>query len=156
MGAEPFGRRRRAGGGGGSPGSRRAAQGGAAGAEARASRQRRRSMVGCGRGPGAFRPDLLREFPRLIEVQGLTKYYGDRAAVKDVTFSVPSGQVLGFLGPDGAGKSTTMRILTGYIGATSGSARVAGLDVFSASPEVRRRIGHLPETAPLYNALRAA
>ena len=87
----------------------------------------------------------------MIEVQGLTKYYGERAAVQDVTFSVPSGQVLGFLGPNGAGKSTTMRILTGYIGATSGSASVAGFDVFSESQEVRRRIGYLPETAPLYN-----
>jgi len=92
----------------------------------------------------------------LIEVQGLTKNYGERAAVQDVTFSVPSGQVLGFLGPNGAGKSTTMRILTGYIGATSGSASVAGFDVFSESLEVRRRIGYLPETAPLYNEMRVA
>ena len=98
----------------------------------------------------------LREFPHLIEVQGLTKYYGERAAVQDVTFSVPSGQVLGFLGPNGAGKSTTMRILTGYIGATSGSASVAGFDVFSESLEVRRHIGYLPETAPLYNEMRVA
>jgi len=97
-----------------------------------------------------------RECPHLIEVQGLTKYYGERAAVQDVTFSVPSGQVLGFLGPNGAGKSTTMRILTGYIGASSGSASVAGFDVFSESQEVRRRIGYLPETAPLYNEMRVA
>src|SRR6266581_2933153 len=101
-------------------------------------------------------PHLLREFPRLIEVQGLTKYYGERAAIQDVTFSVPSGQVLGFLGPNGAGKSTTMRILTGFIGATSGSASVGGFDVFSESLEVRRRIGYLPETAPLYNEMRVA
>ena len=92
----------------------------------------------------------------MIEVQGLTKYYGERAAVQDVTFSVPSGQVLGFLGPNGAGKSTTMRILTGYIGASAGSASVAGFDVFSDSLEVRRRIGYLPETAPLYNEMRVA
>ncbi len=92
----------------------------------------------------------------MIEVQGLTKNYGERAAVQDVTFSVPSGQVLGFLGPNGAGKSTTMRILTGYIGATSGSASVAGFDVFSESLEVRRHIGYLPETAPLYNEMRVA
>jgi ABC-2 type transport system ATP-binding protein len=92
----------------------------------------------------------------LIEVEGLTKYYGERAAVQDVTFSVPPGQVLGFLGPNGAGKSTTMRILTGYLGATSGKASVAGFDVMSQSMEVRRRIGYLPETAPLYNEMRVA
>jgi gliding motility-associated transport system ATP-binding protein len=92
----------------------------------------------------------------LIEVQDLTKFYGERAAVQDVTFSVPPGQVLGFLGPNGAGKSTTMRILTGYLGATSGTASIAGFDVLSQSMEVRRRIGYLPETAPLYNEMRVA
>jgi ABC-2 type transport system ATP-binding protein len=90
----------------------------------------------------------------LIDVQGLTKRYGERTAIDDVTFSVPRGQVLGFLGPNGAGKSTTMRILTGYIGATSGSASVAGFDVFKSSLDVRRRVGYLPETAPLYDEMR--
>jgi len=90
----------------------------------------------------------------LIEVQGLTKFYDERPAIQDVTFSVPRGQVLGFLGPNGAGKSTTMRILTGFIGATSGSASVGGFDVFRQSLEVRRRVGYLPETAPLYNEMR--
>ncbi len=90
----------------------------------------------------------------MIEVQGLTKFYGERAAVQDVTFSVPRGQVLGFLGPNGAGKSTTMRILTGYLGASSGKASVAGFDVVAQSLEVRRRIGYLPETAPLYSEMR--
>jgi ABC-2 type transport system ATP-binding protein len=90
----------------------------------------------------------------LIEVQGLTKFYNERPAIQDVTFSVPRGQVLGFLGPNGAGKSTTMRILTGFIGATSGFARVGGFDVFRQSLEVRRRIGYLPETTPLYNEMR--
>ena len=90
----------------------------------------------------------------MIEVQGLTKFYGKRSAIQDVTFSVPRGQVLGFLGPNGAGKSTTMRILTGYIGATSGSASVDGFDVFRQSLEVRRRVGYLPETTPLYNEMR--
>ena len=90
----------------------------------------------------------------MIEVQGLTKLYGERRAVEDVTFSVPRGQVLGFLGPNGAGKSTTMRILTGYIGATAGSATVAGYDVLTQSIEVRRRVGYLPETAPLYGEMR--
>ena len=90
----------------------------------------------------------------MIEVQGLTKFYDVRPAIQDVTFSVPRGQVLGFLGPNGAGKSTTMRILTGFIGATSGSASVGGFDVFRQSLEVRRRVGYLPETAPLYNEMR--
>jgi len=92
----------------------------------------------------------------LIEVQGLTKFYGERAAIQDVSFSVPRGQVLGFLGPNGAGKSTTMRILTGYLGPTSGTASVGGFDVLSQSLEVRRRIGYLPETAPLYSEMRVA
>jgi len=92
----------------------------------------------------------------LIEVQGLTKLYGERPAIQDVTFSVPRGQVCGFLGPNGAGKSTTMRILTGYIGATSGSVSVGGFDVFKQSLEVRRRIGYLPESAPLYDEMRVA
>jgi ABC-2 type transport system ATP-binding protein len=90
----------------------------------------------------------------LIEVQGLTKFYDERPAIQDVTFSVPRGQVLGFLGPNGAGKSTTMRILTGFIGASSGSASVGGYDVFRQSLEVRRRVGYLPETTPLYNEMR--
>jgi ABC-2 type transport system ATP-binding protein len=86
----------------------------------------------------------------LIEVQNLVKTYADKAAVKDVTFSVKPGEILGFLGPNGAGKTTTMRILTGYMPATSGTARVAGYDVFSDSIEVRKRIGYLPENVPLY------
>src|SRR4029077_12804450 len=79
-----------------------------------------------------------------------------RPAIQDVTFSVPRGQVLGFLGPNGAGKSTTMRILTGYLGATSGTAGIAGFDVFKQSLEVRRLVGYLPETTPLYNEMRVA
>ena len=90
----------------------------------------------------------------VIQVQGLTKYYGPRPAIVDMTFAVPRGQVLGFLGPNGAGKSTTMRILTGYLGATSGKASIAGYDVFDHSLEVRRRVGYLPELNPLYAELR--
>jgi ABC-2 type transport system ATP-binding protein len=90
----------------------------------------------------------------VIQVAGLTKYYADRPALVDVTFQVPRGQVLGLLGPNGAGKSTTMRILTGFLSATSGTARVAGHDVFQNSLEVRRRIGYLPETNPLYSEMR--
>ena len=86
----------------------------------------------------------------MIEVQKLSKTYADKTAVRDVTFSVAAGEILGFLGPNGAGKTTTMRILAGYMPATSGRATVAGYDVFSQSLEVRKRIGYLPETVPLY------
>jgi ABC-2 type transport system ATP-binding protein len=86
----------------------------------------------------------------MIEVTRLTKRYRDRVAVDDLTFSVPEGEVLGFLGPNGAGKSTTMKILTGYLPATSGTVKVAGFDVFEEPYEVKRRIGYLPETPPLY------
>ena len=92
----------------------------------------------------------------MIEVQGLTKFYEERPAIQDVTFSVPRGQVLGFLGPNGAGKSTTMRILAGFLGMSAGKASIDGYDVFSHSLDVRRRIGYLPETTPLYNEMRVA
>ena len=92
----------------------------------------------------------------MIEVQGLTKFYDERPAIQDVTFSVPKGQVLGFLGPNGAGKSTTMRILAGFLGMSAGKASIDGFDVFSHSLEVRKRIGYLPETTPLYNEMRVA
>jgi ABC-2 type transport system ATP-binding protein len=92
----------------------------------------------------------------LIEVQGLTKFYDERPAIQDVTFSVPKGQVLGFLGPNGAGKSTTMKILAGFLGMSAGKASIDGYDVFTQSREVRRRIGYLPETNPLYNEMRVS
>ncbi len=86
----------------------------------------------------------------MIDVENLTKYYGQRAAVRDVTFHVEKGEILGLLGPNGAGKTTTMRILTGYLPATSGKAVVAGFNVADNPMEVRRRLGYLPETVPLY------
>jgi len=86
----------------------------------------------------------------LIEVQDLTKSFGDKTAVDHISFSVNKGEILGFLGPNGAGKTTTMRVLTGYLPATGGTAKIAGFDVFDDSMEVRRRIGYLPETPPLY------
>src|SRR5262249_29213727 len=86
----------------------------------------------------------------MIEVTGLTKRYRDRVAVDDLTFSVPEGEIFGFPGPNGAGKSTTMKVLTGYLPATSGTVKVAGFDVFEEPYEVKRRIGYLPETPPLY------
>ncbi|RJP22469.1 MAG: ATP-binding cassette domain-containing protein [Candidatus Abyssobacteria bacterium SURF_5] len=89
----------------------------------------------------------------MIEVEHLTKNYGQISAISDVSFTVNRGEILGFLGPNGAGKTTTMRILTCFIPATSGSARVAGFDVFTQSLEVRRRIGYLPERVPLYGEM---
>ena len=86
----------------------------------------------------------------MIEVQNLTKVFGTTTAVDHISFAVNKGEILGFLGPNGAGKTTTMRILTGYMPATSGTALVAGFDVFNDSLEVRRRIGYLPESPPVY------
>jgi ABC-2 type transport system ATP-binding protein len=86
----------------------------------------------------------------MIQVSSLSKSYGPKVAISDVTFDVKAGEILGFLGPNGAGKTTTMRILTGYLPATSGTVTVAGFDVFSQSLQVRRNIGYLPESVPLY------
>ncbi|MHC4390210.1 MAG: ABC transporter ATP-binding protein [Planctomycetota bacterium] len=86
----------------------------------------------------------------MIEVRNLKKQYGAFEALRGVSFEVARGEVVGLLGPNGAGKTTTMKILTGYLLASSGEARVAGLDVATQSLEVRRRIGYLPENAPLY------
>ena len=86
----------------------------------------------------------------MIQVEKLTKSYGNYQALKEITFSVEKGEILGFLGPNGAGKTTTMRILTCFFPATSGKATVAGFDVFEEPHEVRKRIGYLPESVPLY------
>ncbi|PSB16465.1 MFS transporter [filamentous cyanobacterium CCP2] len=86
----------------------------------------------------------------MIEAEHLSKIYGTTPAIEDVTFSVEKGEILGFLGPNGAGKTTTMRILTGYLPATSGTARIAEFDVHEHSMTVRKQIGYLPETPPLY------
>lgn len=90
----------------------------------------------------------------MISVKNLTKRYGALLAVDDVSFDVDEGQIVGFLGPNGAGKSTTIRILTCYHPATSGQASIAGYDVFTQSVDVRRQIGYLPESAPLYPEMR--
>jgi ABC-2 type transport system ATP-binding protein len=90
----------------------------------------------------------------MIEVKNLSKAYGGFEAVKNISFSVATGQACGFLGPNGAGKTTTMRIITGYMPATSGTVSVEGFDVFENSFEVRRRTGYLPETPPLYAEMR--
>ncbi len=88
--------------------------------------------------------------PAMIEAVGLTKYYGEFAAIDDVTFSIPKGEVVAFLGPNGAGKSTTMKLLTGYLAATDGTARIAGHDMATDRLAGSRRLGYLPENGPLY------
>jgi len=88
--------------------------------------------------------------PIAIEAVGLSKFYGNFAAVRDVGFCVPAGQVAAFLGPNGAGKSTTMKILTGYLTPTQGSARIGGLDVQKDRLHAAKRLGYLPENGPLY------
>lgn len=89
----------------------------------------------------------------MIEVQGLSKFYGARKAIDHLTFSVNKGEVLGFLGPNGAGKSTTMKILTCFMPASAGTATVAGYDVFEQSIDVKRNVGYLPETPPVYREM---
>jgi ABC-2 type transport system ATP-binding protein len=89
----------------------------------------------------------------MIEVRNLTKVYGETVAVDGISFTVREGEILGFLGPNGAGKSTTMRVLTGHTPATSGVVRVGGFDVARESQKVRRILGYLPETAPVYGEM---
>ncbi len=91
----------------------------------------------------------------MIQVNGLTKDYGARRAIDNLTFDAEQGEIVGFLGPNGAGKTTTMRILTGYMPPTDGTAVVAGYDVVEESLEVRKRVGYLPETVPLYDDMTA-
>jgi len=86
----------------------------------------------------------------LIKVENLTKRYAAKTAIEAVSFEVQKGEILGFLGPNGAGKTTTMRIITGFMPASGGTVRVDGFDVFDTPLEVRRRIGYLPESPPLY------
>src|ERR1700691_5091632 len=86
----------------------------------------------------------------MIKVEGLTKRYARNIAVDNISFEVEKGQIVGFLGPNGAGKTTTMRVLTCFMPPTSGTATVAGFDVQQNPMEVKRRIGYLPETPPLY------
>ena len=89
----------------------------------------------------------------MIRVFGLTKDYGSRRAISDLTFHAEKGEILGFLGPNGAGKTTTMRILTGYMPPTSGKVTIGGHDVIDDSLAVRRIVGYLPETVPLYGEM---
>jgi ABC-2 type transport system ATP-binding protein len=90
----------------------------------------------------------------VIEVKELTRYYGETRAIHNVSFDVQKGEVLGLLGPNAAGKTTTMKILTCYMPPTSGSATVGGFDIWDQPMEIKQRIGYLPENPPLYNDLR--
>ena len=87
----------------------------------------------------------------MIEVEQLSKSYGPREAIKNLSFQIKKGEVVGFLGPNGAGKSTTMNILACIMPASSGTAKICGFDVFEQALEIRRLIGYLPETPPLYS-----
>ena len=89
----------------------------------------------------------------MIEVQSLTRVYGRHVAVDSLSFRVARGEIVGFLGPNGAGKTTTMRMLTCFLPPSSGTARVAGFDIAENSIDVRRRVGYLPESVPLYGDL---
>ena len=86
----------------------------------------------------------------LVEVNHVTKRYGDKLAVNDLSFSIDHGEVVGFLGPNGAGKSTTMNMITGYLSATEGSISIAGFDILEQPIEAKKHIGYLPEIPPLY------
>ena len=101
-----------------------------------------------------YSPEEVMIFEPMIEVEGLTKRYAGHTAIENLTFVVGRGEIVGLLGENGAGKSTTMRILTCYLPASSGTARVAGFDVFRESREVRRRIGFMPENNPLHHDMR--
>ncbi len=89
----------------------------------------------------------------MIEIHNLTKLYGDRKAIDNLSFNVKKGEVVGFLGPNGAGKTTTMKIITGFMAPTSGDVKIAGFDVFENPMEVKKRIGYLPETPPVYGEM---
>jgi ABC-2 type transport system ATP-binding protein len=92
----------------------------------------------------------------MINVEKLTKSFGPKLAVDHITFSVAKGEVLGFLGPNGAGKSTSMRMITGYLPPTEGTVTIGGFDITENSLEARRRIGYLPENAPIYSDMSVA
>src|ERR1700691_905964 len=92
----------------------------------------------------------------MIKVQGLTKRYARTIAVDNISFEVEKGQIVGFLGPNGAGKTTTMRVLTCFLPPTAGTCNVAGFDVLENPFEVKKRIGYLPETPPLYPEMETA
>jgi ABC-2 type transport system ATP-binding protein len=111
--------------------------------------------VGSARGRPETYADYYEEFGELgmIEVERLSKKYGDYAAVSDISFSAGKGQIVGFLGPNGAGKTTTIRMLATYLPPSSGMARIAGFDIVRQADQVRSKIGYLPENPPLYGEM---
>ena len=102
--------------------------------------------------PCASSPSLA-DLARMIEVHALGKRYGDYSAVDEVSFSASQGDIVGFLGPNGAGKTTTIRMLVTYLAPSRGSAKIAGYDIVKQADQVRRNIGYLPETPPLYGEM---
>lgn len=86
----------------------------------------------------------------MIEVERISKHYGEYSAVSDLSFTATKGQIVGFLGPNGAGKTTTIRMLATFLAPSSGTARIAGHDILRAPDEVRKHLGYLPENPPLY------
>src|ERR1700747_353338 len=90
----------------------------------------------------------------LVVVDRLVKRYGPRLAVREVSFAIEQGEVIGLLGPNGSGKSTILRVLAGYLPPTSGTVRIAGIDTAADSLAARRQIGYIPEDAPLYDGMR--
>ncbi|MCF7968577.1 MAG: ABC transporter ATP-binding protein, partial [Methylococcaceae bacterium] len=89
----------------------------------------------------------------LIQVDQLTRFYGDHCAVDNVTFTLQKGEILGFLGPNGAGKSSTMQMICGNLAPTSGQIQVNGLDILDNPKEAKRELGYLPEIPPVYREL---
>lgn len=87
----------------------------------------------------------------MIEVENLSKHFGSKTAVNNLTFTVKKGEVLGFLGPNGAGKSTTMRMITGFLPPSAGDAKLCGISIVDRPTEAKKKVGYLPESAPLYN-----
>jgi ABC-2 type transport system ATP-binding protein len=98
----------------------------------------------------------VKHVPRMITVDGLTKYYGERAAIRDLRFTIQKGEVIGFLGLNGAGKSTTLKVLGCVLLPTSGRVTIDGFDVMKDPHEIRKRIGFLPDTPPLYDEMTVA
>src|SRR5262249_48092771 len=96
------------------------------------------------------------EMPDLIVVDRLGKRYGPRMAVRNVSFAIEEGEVIGLLGPNGSGKSTILRVLSGYLPPSAGTVRLAGIDMAADSLAARRQVGYVPEDAPLYDGMRVA
>ena len=90
----------------------------------------------------------------MVQANNITKFYGEYPAISNVSFTAKKGEIIGFLGPNGSGKTTTMRILTGYMPASSGDATIAGYDVANQSLEAKQHVGYLPENAPLYTDMK--